>query len=408
MDCLLPAAFLALSGGPAAHVGMEGPPFDPGLAPPPPAAGKATYGGDLPYQVDSANFTVQWSDPTVSASRAGQISAQLEAAWVHLVEEQGWAPPVSADRYRLWVLLDPALGGSGYTTEYVSEDYPEGYPVMWVNPVFEEEDIPAFALSVAVHEFGHALQLRHRDWGVGDEEIWFWEASAEWIAERGAPELDTYALSSYWYAFAPTVAYSTYAGGHAYGMFLVAAWLEEHGGGELRSVWAEQEGRGWEEVLAEAAGRPFSEVIVETSGAYAASALRESSLYYLPEMPSLVGPEALRTDTPGGRLGTWYYAVDPGPEGVFFAQGDVQVRYAGDGEWGAVAPDGSFVAAVTTLEADGTFSVGLEARSEPVADPAPPSCGCSSGAARGAGGGAAGGALLVLLARRRGSRSRRG
>lgn len=397
MDCLLPAAFLALGGGPVAHPGMVGPPFAPRASAPPPAAGKATYGEDLPYAVDSANFTVQWEDPTVDPARAGAISAQLEAAWTRLVEEQGWDAPVSADRWRLWVILDPALGGSGYTTEYVTDDYPEGYPVMWVNPSYEL-DTPAFGLSVAVHEFGHALQFRHRDWAPGDGETWFWEASAEWTAELGAPDLDTYALSSYWYAADPTVAYSRSAAGHAYGMFIVPAWLEEHGGGELRGVWAGQSGQGWEDVLADAAGRPFSEVVVETAGAYGARALAESDLYYAPEPTPIDGPSALRTETVAGRLGTWYYEVDPGPDGRFWSEGAVEVRYARDGAWSAEPPPGPFLAMVTTLEGDGSFLVGVEPRTADTGESPAAACGCASTPTRGL----PGLILLVPLLRRRG------
>ncbi len=393
MDCLLADVFAARSGGAVSDVRMVVPPPGVGAVAgaPPPGSAKATYGEDFAFHIDTANFTVQWNDPAVEADRAEALSAQLEAAWEVLIGGEGWPAPVSSDRYRIWVVLDPELGASGYTTTYASAAYPEGYPVIYLDPGYEEADRPDYALSVAVHEFGHAVQFGIRAWEVDLAESWYWEASAEWMAERGAPDLDMYALSTWWYAADPAVAFDSPDPGHVYGMVLLNAWLEAAVSGDaFARAWWEHDGAPWEEVLAGVAERPFSEVIAGMSGAYAAEGLRESAIY---TPPTYAPVEAAGVEDVRGRLGTFYYAV---PEGVgpIEVTGEVVATYAvPGGAWGPEIPDGAYRMAVTTLNGDGSFAYA------PVTAEAPAACGCASG--RPVGWGWLAGAVIIRARRAR-------
>jgi hypothetical protein len=361
MPCALAAVSVALSGGPVADARMVTPPYGPGVHAS--AVGKGTYGDDLAFHLETPNFTLQWSDPTVDPTRAADLGEWLETGWTALVEEQGWPVPVSADRYRLRVILALDLGGSGYTTEYASADYPEGYPVLYLNPGFLPDD-PDYERSVAVHELGHAIQYALR--ALDPAEAWYWEASAEWMAELGAPELDSYARSVGWYAQHPELAYDSDAALHPYGMVLLPAFLDAYAPGAFAASWHDP--APWADAIATAAGLPFPDVIADMTGAYAAHTLPESDLYADPVL--LDGDEA----EVEGRLGTFYVPVDPG-SATWAAEGDVVVRYAVEGSWSDEAPAEPFIATITTLDATGKVRWGLVAPEEG-------GCGCATASAR--------------------------
>lgn len=377
MECALDAVFAALAGEPPVDRRMVEPPFQ-ARAVPPLTSGKSTYGDDLPYKVDTPNFTLQWTDPAVSAARAQGIGTALEAAWERLVVEGGWPAPVSSDRYRLWVILDPELGGSGWTTEYPTDDYPDGYPVMYVNPTFIE-DPTEYVLSVAVHELGHAIQYAVRDWELDAKESWYWEASAEWMAELGGQDLDTYAWSVHWYAEDPTLAWNSTANFHHYGMVLFNAWLDEYRVGQdgFRELWLDNAGGDWEALISEAGGDPVAVQVREMSGAYLAGQLRESALY------REVEPEEV--DLPGtfdlpGRYGTRYLRfVHLGQELV--VEGPVEATFVDGTLWTDTPQSGEEVLAAVTWngEPGETFSLSWREREEP---PEVAACGCSAGGTR--------------------------
>lgn len=412
MDCELPAVFEALSGQPPLYAEMVTPPPNfPRRAVPPPAAGKGTYGTDLPYHLDGENFTVQWADGGIDPDRAQAILDAAEEGWAALIERDGWPAPVSSDRWRLWILLDRELGGSGYTTLYTSDDYPDGYPVARVNPDYLEADDPDFALSVTVHEFGHMIQYGLRDWDARGPEAWYWEASAEWLAERGAPEIDTYAWSSYWYAVWPDANVDNMANGHPYGLFIISSWIEEFATGAdgVRDAWVGSGGAPWTDVLAASVDMDFGALIREVAGTYAADGFRESHLFYDPVLLDTVTEAGeWEADIPG-LYGTHYLYVDS-PAGLrFYADGEVLVGFAQDGGWSDEQPaEGPYVATVTTVGTSArTFTYGLTDAPVDTGDPgdtggegeAPQACGCATRGA--APGWLLVGAATVLLARRR-------
>jgi hypothetical protein len=250
--------------------------------PPPPAPDKQLYGGRMDNHVDSANFTVAWTDGDATQAVAEQASAAMEAAWQALVEEQGWQPPVSSDRYMLWVLLEPDLSGTGLTTEYTSADFPQGYPVIFLNPAYANHS--DFFDSLSAHEFAHALQYRLRDWDGTDTDSWYWEASAEWMSEQARPELNVYAWSVYYYSTQPWFRFDSTENEHQYGMSVVNAYIEEALSDEdgLREVWELSEqrtGQPWDAILAEYLGVPATDIWGGFTGAMGNEALRESALY---------------------------------------------------------------------------------------------------------------------------------
>ena len=332
----------------------------------PHAAGKSVYGGDLDYHYDTTNFTVQWTDATIDASLARAVGDQLEAAWPYFVDH-GWTPAVSSDQYLLWVILDPTLSGTGFTTVFASDDFPDGYPVMYVNPSYEAAN-PGFTPDVAVHEFNHALQFAVRDWSGGNE-AWYWEASAEWGVELSQPALDWYAYSSRWYAEAPQLSVTSLAGYHQYGMFLLNAYLAQFETGEdgMRDIWASAGSTDWPEAIATSSGTDFGELVADMAGSVAAGALREDALYYDPnESRSLELPEL---------FGTTYVPYDDA-DGISFS-GPVSTRWAADGEWSEEAPEGAAMAAITRIEGEGEL-VEVDANAIPGVGPGEdPGGGCA-------------------------------
>ncbi|MDP2308122.1 MAG: DUF6055 domain-containing protein [Pseudomonadota bacterium] len=404
MDCLLPDVLAALSGEAPADTRMVVPPaaFTAGASGRSPgsarAVGKGAYGTDLAFHVDGANFTVQWEDATVDPARADAILAQLEAAWPVLVDDGGWPAPVSSDTYLLRVVLDPELGGSGYTTVYPTDDYPEGYPVSYLNPAYDIAD-PEFGLSVAVHEFGHMLQYRLRDWQGGRADSWYWEATSEWVAERAAPTLDTYAESSYWYAQWPDARFDRVERYHGYGMLLLNAYLDERVFGleGIRDVWIAGEGNvtTWDVLIEGVAGRDFGELMAGMAGEVAARTLRESNLYDTPIRVAThdQAPEWEVIDAPelyGSHL------IDVG-SGEVTVEGDVALAYVIAGELGEMPADGPYTLVVTALSENGEVAYGLARPVEEEEEVPVAACGCGGGF----GGGWLGVGLGLLAVRRR-------
>ena len=403
MPCLLPDTLAALSGETPADVRMVTPPAAFG-APDGTvrrAGGKAVYGGDLTFHLDGLNFTVQWEDATIDGDRAAAILAELEDAWTALVVEGGWPAPVSSETWLLRVVLDADLGGSGYTTVYTTDAYPEGYPVTYLNPVYEG-DRPAYGLSVAVHELGHMLQYRLRDTSRGRSDSWFWEATSEWVAERAAPELDTYADSTYWYAQWPDARFDRVERFHLYGMLLLDAYLDERvfGFDGIRDTWIAGEGRAdpWDMLIAETTGADFGALIAAMAAEVAAGTLREGALYEPPVRVAThaEAPEWEIVDAPE-RYGTHYIDIGGGGAGLVVA-GDVWVGYATDGAILDAPPDGPFTLVLTALTDDeGEVGYGL---TPPVDTPieAPEGCAC---AAPVGGSGALAVGIAAAVARRR-------
>jgi hypothetical protein len=265
-------------------------------------------------------------------------------------------------------------------------------PVSFVNPSYAED----FVRSVAVHEFAHMLQFRLRRSIAGAHEPWFWEASAEWTAEHAAPDLDTYALSTRWYAARPDDRFDSVLDQHDYGMLLFDAWLDEDlvGFDGIRDAWVLSGDRPeatWDAILAESTGEDFGTMIAEMSGAVAAGALRELALYEAPVRAATFAeaPERATIDRPF-LFGTAYVEVDAAAPG-FAVEGPVEVRYAADGTWGDEVPDGPFVAAITASADEGDVTVGTGLGEE---DEAPTRRGCG-------GGRALGGIAWVLVGRRK-------
>ena len=294
MDCLTDDLISAYNGGPAFTL-PEPPPALYAAAPPPPPGAKGVYGGRMDNHVDSTNFTVAWADGDATTSAANDASEALEAAWTALVEEQGWAPPVSSDDYFVWVVLDPGLSGTGLTYELATDEFPDGYPVILLNPNYANNG--RFWRSLAAHELNHALQYARRDYLSSREEPWYWEASAEWGAELALPDINMYATSSVYYAEATDARYSSMEGYHQYGMFPLNAFVEETmtGDGGMLAVWERSEalsGERWDVVLADALEVDALTLFAGFSGAYAAEALRESALYETPAVISSFDGEA--------------------------------------------------------------------------------------------------------------------
>lgn len=375
----------ALGDAPPALVGRGGPVPFAALPAAPPADTKVLYGGRMDHHLDSANFTVAWQGEDATEDAARRASEALELAWEALVVEQGWPQPVSSDRYLLWVLLDPTLSGTGLTVELFPAEYPSGYPVIYLNP--EWAGYADFWASLAAHELAHAVQFGMRgDW-VGGEDAWYWEASAEWMAELALPDNNSYALSAPYYAEAPELRFSSMEGAHQYGMFLLNASLAQHHGDEaLVDTWAlsgTRVGVGWDLILEESLGLPAAAVWGQFTADFSAGALRESTLYPGPELSGW-DPEGLSATL--AFLGTRYYpapqdtyawveageAVLSGPEGagerLFVPAGSLLAVT------GLVDPTGE----VRVAFSEGPWDTGGPEDSPPPEEEHPRACACAS------------------------------
>ena len=312
IDCPMAAVLAALAGqgeAPDPRVLVAPPGIGVGI-PAPPASGKGPYGSWSGPALSTDNFFIVWEGGEATEADALLAAEALEATWSALVETAGWQQPVSSDDYLLWVVMTPDLSGTGLTTEYFTDDYPDGYPVIYLNPYYSwEED---FFTSLAAHELNHALQYARRTWTADAAEAWYWEASAEWGAELALPTVDAYAAQSVYYSSYPWYRFDSTDSYHHYGMFVLNAYIEEYltGAGGMADIWALSEqrtGAGWHDIIAESLSMEAGEIWAGFAAAMGNNQLRESDLY------ADVLVDGAVTDGLSGRvalLGTDYFVAE--------------------------------------------------------------------------------------------------
>lgn len=386
LSLLLPVALAAPTldcGTPAAQAAVRGLalPRDPrvlvappnmGVAPviPPPPDTKVPYGTPWEGAAYSENFLVSWWSMDIDPEVAERTLVILEETWTALVDEQGWPQPVSSDTYLLWVVLDWDLTSTGLTNEYTTDEYPQGYPSITLDPEWAADE--AFWHTLVAHEFAHALQYRLRDYDGREGESWYWEASAQWQAELSAPDVNGHLYTAAWYSDRPEYRYDSTADSHQYGMFVFNAWLEEHetGADGLRQVWQLSEQRPgvpWDELLAESTGREPGELWGRFTGRMGNNELDESAGY------QDVATLGTLSDAESGAvayLGTHYYVV--ADDGVVSASSpDVEGVVLGGpgGQYGdSVEVSAGDIVGVSGLGPDGMTDYTLTLGDEAVTD----------------------------------------
>jgi hypothetical protein len=328
MDCLLPLLFQGLSNGAIELPDFftQAPPRLNGVSSQQMNSGKGRYGQAWPNEASSANFLVVWEDGHGNSTLAQQTLDVLEKSWEALTVELGWKIPVSSDDYLLWVILTPELSGTGFTTSYSSSDFPDGYPVIYLNPNYA--DNTDFWASLSAHEFAHALQYAHRKYTTNEEEPWYWEASAEWQAELALPMVNAYGAQSWYYSEQTHFRYSSMENSHQYGMFLLNAYLEEHltGPGGIKAIWelaAEAPNKGWDSLIPESTGLSFVEIFGGFTQTMTAMNLQDADHYYPPKRQGV-----LAEDSSGelAYLGTHYWKVTE--DFLVASEGEVQLASA--------------------------------------------------------------------------------
>ena len=322
MDCLLPLLFLGqpellpphalsppvqLRDAPAQHARVSG--------------HKTLYGTPFPNQISSDNFTVGWYDGVATAADADAALSALETTWKALIQERNWQAPVSSDHHLLWVILTKDLSGTGFTTTYRDSTYPQGYPVIYLNPAYSGDR--DFWASLASHEMAHAIQYSYRDYSTNSEEPWYWEASAEWQAELSLPQNNSYGYQSIHYSEQPHLRYSSMEDNHQYGMFVLNAYLEEHlsGPGALRRVWERSQSQpngNWGELIPGAMDTKIGTIFAGLANKMSELDFKDGEHYFAPQR---VGALADGHSGKLAYLGTHYLDTEEGARVV--AEGDV-------------------------------------------------------------------------------------
>ena len=129
---------------------------------------QTTVWHSLPQSKNSANFAVGWEEGQGTEDDADRALEALEQAWSALIEEQQWRQPKSSETHLIWVIFNRNLGGTGLTTSYTDSNFPDGYPVIYLNPDYS--DLEDFWASLSAHEFAHAIQYAYRDYRIDGEE----------------------------------------------------------------------------------------------------------------------------------------------------------------------------------------------------------------------------------------------
>ena len=435
LNCLTPLVLQSLGqpGLPPEDTRFLHAPAGIGVKPavPGPPDTKGWYGTPYANSVVTENFGVTWEDGQATSEQAERAAAALEAAWAELVEAEGWTPPVSSDTFLLWVLLVDDIGATGYTTEYSTPEYPDGYPVIYLNSTTARDE--GFWTTLASHEFHHAIQYAYRDYGNGrDTESWYWEASATWASNLVEPDTTTLDYLAASYSRGSDEAYTNTDGSHQYGMYVFNAWLDTGvvGAGAMQNTWEEgvlRTGEPWRDILEGATGLQAGYLFSEFAAAYGNDSYWRTDTW---SDPSKVRLSDGRTATgEAGELGAVYYValseldVEVVPIGV----GELLVTYpsaveVAAGRWRV--PAGATVAVTATEAGGASWTITASAADLPTdtgdtsdtsdtsesedtaasdkgpprkAEGPPPDCGCAGSA----GSPAAAAPLLVAVALRR-------
>jgi hypothetical protein len=274
-------------------------------APVPPTSTKDFLGTPWGQTVTTTNFALVWSDGEATLDQANAIGADLERAWDALVLEQGWRQPHSSEQYLIWVQLDPFLGVDGNTTVLTAEAFPDGYPVLSIDP---SQPDPGRLAAAAAHQLMHALQMRVADPSDADgADGWYWEATAVW-AEQAVDATDTsHARWASSYLEFPWLPHDSLLEDHDHGMFLLNLWLEGQRPGIVAEIWDLSSTGSWESRMVDILGRDIGDVWGGFTGAVAADLLDPADLY-----PAVVPGEVVLMGSSGyvDYLGTNYHLYD--------------------------------------------------------------------------------------------------
>lgn len=341
---------------------------------PGPPAEREIYGTPYARHFETTHFTINWDEGKNFSAAAARAGEALEAAWTYFVDEKGWTPPVSSDQYYIWVLLVDDLSGTGLTTEYFTDIYPDGYPVIYLNASWAPDE--PFWSSLAIHEFHHTLQYALRDYdGSGPVETWYWEASATWSAALVEPESAALDYIVPWYGDQAALAYSSDVGSHQYGMFVFNAWLDTDGVGPetMKATWdlgAERQDALWPALLADASGQDAGALWSGFAGAFGNDAYSRGPIWQDPALVE-IAPGSVEAGS-AAELGTVYYrataaaAVDVEVTG---ADCEITPSFPGIGDAPHLVDAGTTLAVTVTAGTTCTWTLRAD---EPVVDTGTP------------------------------------
>lgn len=196
-------------------------------------------------------------DRSIDPELAQVMLSMLETAWQKEVGEEAMPPPAGTDEFLMNVYIGNT-GGAAPETDVVGgwvvvDD--EGYPLIVMHPDFLEQSTTEYIGATLAHEFFHTIQFSSGLFTIDDTQsdeylqryYWFWEASADWVAEEQYPSIGATFVGAYEMLPEVGLEYVDYPDtgslveAHHYGAAIFLRYLTEFGGDPtiVNRVWRE-------------------------------------------------------------------------------------------------------------------------------------------------------------------------
>lgn len=234
--------------------------------------------GTFETTYETEHFLLAWNEGDITEAQVDTYAAALEASWTVQIDTLGWMPPSQTDACRITVLaaeFDKSWGDTGGYTD-VNEDGGVPYIVLNVAWLADGED---WTNTLVAHEFNHASQFAY-DVFWDETDWWYWESTAEWMADVVYDDADTYTWSLWSYLDAPWRSLESMSATVQYGHFAFNTHLEETWDRDTpRAVWAAAGSGSMDDAVVAVTGAEFTEVVADYSSRVAALDVEERDVW---------------------------------------------------------------------------------------------------------------------------------